>query len=175
MGAYLFTPADKMAVEIRQIREEDVEGFHTAMDIVAREHRWLALLQAPPIENARAFVRRSIEKGYPQLVAVADGKIVGWCNVPPSSREVMAHVGELFMGLVPAWRGQGVGTRLLRQALLAADAFGYLRVELGVFATNTQATSLYRNVGFVEEGVKRRAIRIGSVFHDEIIMARLKA
>jgi RimJ/RimL family protein N-acetyltransferase len=138
-----------MAIEVRQIREEDIDGFHAAVDV--REHKYLALLEAPPMERAT---------------------VVGWCNIPPATREVMAHVGDLFMGLLPQWRGQGLGERLLRESLVAADAFGYLRVELGVFASNTRATALYRKAGFVEEGTKRRAILINGVFHDEIIMAR---
>jgi L-amino acid N-acyltransferase YncA len=163
-----------MAIEIRQIREEDIESFRAAIDMVAQERKYLALLQAPSIEQASAFVRRNIEKGYPQLVAVSDQQVVGWCNIPPASREVMAHVGELFMGLLAEQRGQGLGERLLRASLAAADAFGYLRIELGVFASNARAASLYRKVGFVEEGTKRRAILINGVFFDEIIMARLR-
>jgi RimJ/RimL family protein N-acetyltransferase len=164
-----------MMVEIRQIREDDTEGFRAAIDIVARERRYLAVLQAPSIDNVRAFVRRSIANGYPQIVAVVDGKVVGWCNVPPASRAVSAHVGDLFMGILPEWRRKGLGERLLRQALHAADAFGYLRVELGVFAANPGAAALYRKLGFVEEGTKRNAILIDGVFHDEIIMARLRS
>jgi RimJ/RimL family protein N-acetyltransferase len=163
-----------MTIEVRQIREEDIVSFHAAIDVVAREHKYLALLEAPPIDRATAFVQRNIEKGYPQLVAVSDRQVVGWCNIPPAAREVMAHVGDLFMGLLPAYRGHGLGARLLREALTAADAFGYLRIELGVFATNTNAAALYRRAGFVEEGTKRRAVLIDGVFHDEIIMARLR-
>ena len=163
-----------MTIEVRQIREEDIESFHAAVDVVARERKYLALLEAPPIERARGFVQRNIEKGYPQLVAITDREVIGWCNIPPASREVMAHVGDLFMGLLPQWRGQGLGERLLRESLVAADAFGYLRVELGVFADNPRAAALYRKAGFVEEGIKRRAILINGIFHDEIIMARLR-
>jgi RimJ/RimL family protein N-acetyltransferase len=163
-----------MTIEVRQIREEDIGSFHAAIDAVAREHRYLALLEAPPIERATAFVRRNIEKNYPQLVAISNKQVIGWCNIPPASREVMAHVGDLFMGLLPPWRGQGLGGRLLRESLAAADAFGYLRIELGVIAGNTHAAALYRKAGFVEEGIKRRAILINGVFHDEVIMARLR-
>lgn len=163
-----------MTIEVRPIRAEDIESFHAAVDVVARERKFIARLQAPPIEQVRAFIQRNIEKGFPQYIAVDDRLVVGWCNIPPMAREVAAHVGDLFMGLLPAWRGQGVGGRLLREALAAADAFGYLRIELGVFADNAPAAALYRKVGFVEEGTKRRAVLIDGVFHDEIIMARLR-
>src|SRR5215213_1078613 len=120
-----------MSLTLRQIQDGDIDGFRAAIDLVARERRYLALVQAPPIEQVRAFVKRNIENGYPQIVAVAEDKIVGWCNVPPASRAVSAHVGDLFMGLLAEWRGRGLGEQLLRQALQAADAFGFLRVELG--------------------------------------------
>ena len=86
----------------------------------------------------------------------------------------MAHVGILGMALLPAYRGRGLGWRLMAEALTTADAFGFSRVQLGVFASNERAVALYRNMGFVEEGVRRRMILIDGVFHDEIMMARVK-
>jgi RimJ/RimL family protein N-acetyltransferase len=163
-----------MTTEFRQIRVNETEAFRAAVDAVARERKYLALLEAPPIEQVRAFVKRNVELGYPQIIALMDDAVVGWCNVPPASRAVSTHVGDLFMGLLPEWRGKGIGERLLRHAMHAADLFGFQRVELGVFATNAAAAALYRKVGFVEEGIKRKAILIDGVYHDEIIMARLK-
>ena len=163
-----------MTIEVRLIRAEDIESFHATVDVVARERQFIARLEAPPIEQVRGFIQRNIEKGFPQIVAVSDRQVVGWCNIPPMAREVAAHVGDLFMGLLPEWRGQRLGERLLREALAAADAFGYRRIELGVFADNANAAALYRKAGFVEEGIKRRAVLIDGVFYDEIIMARLR-
>ncbi|MCP3381177.1 MULTISPECIES: GNAT family N-acetyltransferase [unclassified Bradyrhizobium] len=162
-----------MTVEFRQIQVADTDAFRAAVDIVARERKYIALVEAPPIEQVRTFVARNVERGYPQIVAVAGGAVVGWCNVPPAGRAVSAHVGDLFMGLVPEFRGKGFGELLLRQAVQAADVFGFRRIELGVFATNTAAAALYRKAGFVEEGTKRMAILLDGIYHDEIIMARL--
>jgi len=162
-----------MTVEFRQIEIADTDAFRAAVDSVARERRYIALTEAPPVEQVRAFVTRNVERGCPQIVAVVDGAVIGWCNVPPASRAVSAHVGDLFMGLLPDFRGKGYGERLLRQAVQAADVFGFRRIELGVFATNTAAAALYRKVGFVEEGTKRMAILVDGTYYDEIIMARL--
>ncbi|QPF89951.1 GNAT family N-acetyltransferase [Bradyrhizobium commune] len=163
-----------MTVEFRQIEIADTDAFRAAIDIVARERKYIALTEAPPIEQVRAFVTRNVERGYPQIIAVIDGAVVGWCNVPPASRAVSAHVGDLFMGLLPDVRGRGFGEQLLRQAVQAADTFGFRRIELGVFASNVAAAALYRKIGFVEEGTKRMAILVDGTYHDEIIMARLK-
>ena len=55
-----------MTIEFRQIRVNDTEAFRAAVDAVARERKYLALLEAPPIEQVRAFVKRNVELGYPQ-------------------------------------------------------------------------------------------------------------
>ena len=69
------------AVEIVPIRQEHIEGFHKTLDFVARERLYLSFLEAPPLESTRAFILDNIKKGYPQLVAVLGGEVVGWCDV----------------------------------------------------------------------------------------------
>jgi RimJ/RimL family protein N-acetyltransferase len=158
-------------IEIRQIQEPDIGAFYETFSAVVKERRYLAFLEPPPIDQTRVFVRRNIEGSVPHLVAIDDGKLVGWCDVTPIGRDVLSHVGVLGIAIHPDWRDQGLGGRLLRSALDAAWAFGYLRVELGVFSHNPRARALYRKLGFVEEGVRRRRILIDGDFHDEIIMA----
>jgi len=128
-----------VAIDIVPIREGLIEGFHAALDVVARERLYLALIEAPPIEAVRQFVCRNIANGYPQLLALADGRVVGWYGVTPNSRPTEQHCGVLGMGLLPAWRGRGLGKRLLEQTLQAARAFGLTRVELRVRADNGRA------------------------------------
>ena len=38
------------------------------------ERRYLAFLEAPPLEATRAFILDIIEQGYPQLVALSGGE-----------------------------------------------------------------------------------------------------
>jgi hypothetical protein len=42
-------------IEIVPISPAHIEGFHRTLDLVARERRYLALLEAPPLESMRAF------------------------------------------------------------------------------------------------------------------------
>lgn len=164
-----------MSIVIRQIREEDIDSFYETFSVVVRERRFLGFFEPPPPAQTQAFCLNNIAKGYPQLVAKSDERVVGWCDITSPGREVLSHVGILGIAVHPDWRGQGIGERLMLQALEAADAFGFERLELGVLQHNRPAQSLYRKLGFVVEGVRRRRLRIGDVYHDEIIMARLKA
>jgi hypothetical protein len=76
------------AVEIVPVAQGHIESFHQALDIVARERRYLAFLEAPPIESTRGFIFNNIEHGYPQLVALSAGEVVGWCDVIPKPRPI---------------------------------------------------------------------------------------
>jgi RimJ/RimL family protein N-acetyltransferase len=161
----------EMTVEIRAITANDIEGFHRAVDVVARERKYLAFLEAPPLANTREFVLENIAKDNPQFVATADGGVVGWCDVVRESRPIHAHAGVLGMGLLPAYRGRGYGRTLIETTLHAAELAGFKRVELSVHADNPRAIALYERVGFVREGIKRRAMCIDGRFGDAIMMA----
>jgi RimJ/RimL family protein N-acetyltransferase len=50
---------------------------------------------------------------------------------------------------------------------------GIERIELEVLASNTAAIRLYEKVGFVHEGVKRRARHLDGAWDDNVMMALL--
>jgi RimJ/RimL family protein N-acetyltransferase len=160
-------------VIIRPITTADVTGFHAALDVVARERKYLLMTEAPPLASTFAFVDANIKNRIPQLVAVDGESIVGWCDMLPGGRPSLAHVGSVGMGLLPSHRGRGLGEDLLRRTLDGGRAFGLKKAKLGVFATNIRATALYCKVGFVEEGVCRNAVCIDGVYLDEILMGLL--
>lgn len=160
-----------MILEIRPITPDDIEGFHHAVDTVARERKYLAFLEAPPLASTVEFVLENIGKGNPQFVAIADGGVAGWCDIVRQTRAIHAHAGVLGMGLLPPFRGQGHGRRLIEATLQAAQSAGFSRVELTVHADNTRAIALYERIGFLREGIKRRATCIDGRFGDTIMMA----
>jgi ribosomal protein S18 acetylase RimI-like enzyme len=61
----------------------------------------------------------------------------------PKPLPIHRHVGVLGMGLLPAYRGQGIGRRLLHRTLGAARTGGLSRVELTVREDNVGAIALY--------------------------------
>jgi ribosomal protein S18 acetylase RimI-like enzyme len=162
-----------MTIDIVPIREDLIEGFHAALDAVCRERIYLAFLEAPPIEETRAFLRGNMARGAPQLVATTADRVVGWCDVNPNERPTMRHGGVLGIGLLGEYRGRGLGEKLMLMTLEAAHTFGLTRVELSVRHDNARALRLYRKVGFEIEGQKRRAVLVDGVYHDLIFMGLL--
>jgi RimJ/RimL family protein N-acetyltransferase len=162
-----------MPVDIVPIEESHIEGFHRALDFVARERRYLAFLEAPPLESTRSFVLDNIRRGHPQFVALSAGDVVGWCDVLPKGRPIYAHTGILGVALLPRFRGQGIGAELIRRGLAAAKAFGFHRVELTVREDNRNAIVLYDRIGFTTEGLQRDAVRVDGVYGNVVLMALL--
>jgi ribosomal protein S18 acetylase RimI-like enzyme len=164
---------EPLPIEIAQVREEHVAGCHAALDVVARERRYLTFLEAPPIESSREFIRGSIASRNPHFVALEGDRVVGWCDVRPRERPVTRHCGVLGIGVVPEWRERGLGRRLIERTLEAARAFPLARVELAVRADNDRAIALYRKVGFEVEGRRQRAMLVDGVYYDDMIMGLL--
>ena len=162
-----------MAWTIAPIAEEHIDGYWTAVDSVARERRYLAMLEGPPLERTRAFVLRNLREDRPHFIALEQGCVIGWCDIASFDRPLYAHSGMLGMGVVAAHRGRGIGEALIRAALEKARAKGLTRVELAVRAGNTPARALYEKLGFVLEGVQRNAVRIDGRFEDQLSMALL--
>jgi hypothetical protein len=51
-----------MNFEIIPISEEHVNDFWSAVDSVAREHKYLAFLEGPPINTTKDFVLQNISR-----------------------------------------------------------------------------------------------------------------
>ena len=71
-----------------------------------------------------------------------EGNSIGTARLLPDG-----HIGR--MAVLPAWRGRGVGSELLRCLLNHARRLGHDRVKL---SAQDHAMAFYRRHGFVEQG-----------------------
>lgn len=159
------------SVRIEPMTLDHVAGYRRVLDIVARERKYLTMLEARPEPDTVRFVKSNLENGNPMMVALAGGTVIGWCDIRREFFPSRAHRGTLGMGLLPEWRGRGVGRRLLEATLAQARRSGFKRIELDVYADNSRAIALYEKAGFAREGIVRDASLIDSVFRDAILMA----
>ena len=164
-----------MTYRIVPIAEEHIPGFRAAVDVVARERKYLAFLEAPPLGDVTRFVLHNIECGYPQFVVLSADTVVGWCDVLPNrTRVIYSHCGTLGIGLLPEFRGKGIGRQLMQRTIDAAFAFGLTRVELSVREDNVNAIALYKSLGFEIEGLHRSAVCIEGQYENLYSMALLR-
>jgi GNAT superfamily N-acetyltransferase len=145
--------------KIIPISEEHIESFREAVGSVAREGKFLAFLDAPSLEMSRTFVLENLQGNWPHVVAISEGKVVGWCDITSLHRPVFEHAGALGIGVLAP--------------INKARAKGLTRIELTVREHNSPAIALYEKIGFVREGLHRNAVRIGNEYENHISMALL--
>ena len=83
------------------------------------------------------------------LVAEVDGKIVGavWTRIMDDYGHIDDQTPSLAISLYKEYRGQGIGTELLRRMLERLSSDGYRRVSLSVQKMN-YALRMYEKAGF---------------------------
>jgi len=162
-----------MDYEILPITKVYIESFNAAVGSVARERKYLAFLDAPPLEMSKEFVTENLRENWPHFIAIIKDKVVGWCDITSLHQPVFAHSGTLGIGVLADYRGQGIGEDLMRAALNKAKARGLTRIELTVREHNKAAIALYKKLGFEIEGLHLNAVRLEKTYENQISMALL--
>lgn len=145
-----------MSVEIIYPSEKYFGSLHEALAVVASERVYIEMIEAPPFEKVAGFQGKLISKNGPVYYAIEEDRVVGWCDVFPYENPRLSHRGGLGMGLLPDYRGKGLGSKLLSAVLDHSKIFGLEKIELHVYTSNTSAINLYKKFGFEEEGLIKR-------------------
>ena len=124
-----------------------------------------------PDQQAELF-GSALARGDLFLIAEMNGIRIGELNLRRGSRAAFKHSAVLGMSVAREWRNKRIGSALMRSALEWAAGEGALRrIELYVFATNGPAIRLYERFGFMVEGRRKDAVRVGDGLVDDLVMA----
>ncbi|MSP50061.1 MAG: GNAT family N-acetyltransferase [Alphaproteobacteria bacterium] len=155
-------PDPAVDVAIREAAPEDGPALVAAMTAIDAETEFLGRPDEygdwPAQAGKRLGLWRERDVGV-YVLAVADGEIVGFLSAFRGGLRRAAGVVSIFkVGLRTAWRGRGIGGRLLEGAEAWARARDVHRLELRVDEENTRGLALYRRKGFQLEGSIPRSI-----------------
>jgi len=111
---------------------------------------------------------------HPVIVAEADTAVVGWGSLNVfNARPAYRHVADFSVYVERAWRGKGVGHRLLERLIETAREIGYHKMVLSTFPTNAGGVRLYERLGFSRVGVYREQGMLDGAWVDTLIMEKL--
>jgi phosphinothricin acetyltransferase len=111
---------------------------------------------------------------HPVLVAEAGGEVVGWGSLNVfNSRRAYDHVADFSLYVERAWRGRGVGGRLLETLIERAREIGFHKLVLSAFPGNPAGMAVYRRTGFREVGVYREQGRLDGRWVDTVVMEKI--
>lgn len=159
-----------MVLIVRLVSTGDAQSVQTALDSVARERRYILMVEAPALEDVQRFIDESLRSDQPYYVAADGNEIAGFCAISRRKEAGFGHVGRLGMGVVSGFRRKGLGRQLLTAAMAHGARIGMARVELEVFSSNTAAIHLYESCGFVQECVRRRVRYLDGIWNDMVQM-----
>ena len=143
-------------IKLREATLADVDRLLELLVAVAGEGRWIGTEAPVDLERRRQRMVEDVEGASAiVLVAEVDGVPVGELGLQ------LARYGVADLGMLVAagWRGRGVGTALLVEAIGRARAAGAHKLALQVWPHNTAAVALYEKFGFEREGYLRRHYR----------------
>lgn len=131
------------------------------------------------VEEEEAWIRARLEDDNSLIMVAiapgeggAEGELVALMDCTGGKRVGNRHETTLGISIKKEWRDKGIGTRLMEAALEWARGSGIVkRVQLEVFSNNERAIHLYEKVGFVREGVRRRAFRKEGKWLNSVVMA----
>jgi RimJ/RimL family protein N-acetyltransferase len=161
-----------MDIEIVYPTEKYFSSFHEVLSKVASERVYIEMIEAPPLEKVSGFQKKLISINGPVYYAIQNNCVVGWCDVFPEDNPRQSHRGGLGMGLLPEFRGKGVGSKLLKAVLEHAKKFGLEKVELNVYTTNVPAIALYKKFGFEQEGLLKKYRKLDGKYFDCLAMGK---
>ena len=158
-------------ITVRPAVPADAASFLESYRSVAAEERFIRTERVTfSVRRIRGRFRRSWTDAEATIVAVAGDRVVGSLGVRRDDHPVTRHVATLGMHVVADWRGRGIGSALLADAIAWARWAGVEKLELSVYPDNTAAIALYRRFGFVEEGTLLRHSRKSFGYVDELLM-----
>lgn len=149
-----------------------VQSYWETLDSIAKEGIYLASTQAFPMESTIEFIQSSIEKNLPHLFVIdtETDRCVGWCDAMPKG-EAMGYLGT---GLLPEYREQGIGKRLIGEIIRLSRDYGYRRINLDVRASNKRAIHVYEQLGFYTTGiVKGGLVLMGNAISEDVVQMSL--
>jgi RimJ/RimL family protein N-acetyltransferase len=150
------TGPERLAVTVREATVSDADTLVAMLAEVAAEGRWIGTEAPVDLQRRRERMVREIEgTDVIVLVAEAGGTPVGQLGL----QLTRYGVAELGMVVAAGFRGRGIGSGLLAEAVERARKAGAHKLSLQVWPHNAAAIALYERFGFQREGYLTRHYR----------------
>jgi putative acetyltransferase len=164
----------RSGITVRHARIADAARMTAYMAALLAENLdTISRRAAPTLNEERDFIRNvtARERAF-ILLALNRDEVVGMLDFHTGQRDHNRHAGGFGMSVAKAWRGRGIGRKLVARAIREAKAWpGFCRIEIECVPWNTAAIRLYESFGFIIEAHKRKALNLRGVPEDDLLMA----
>ncbi len=164
-------------ITIRQAELNDAEALLRYSEEIFEDDKFLLTTRQEiseylTVEKQKERIEKYLNKsGMIVLIAEVDGVIAGTSEVDNGNKKRRQHVGRIGMSVLKEYRGIGCGTALLQSIIeWAKEDVLIEKLGLEVFANNANAISLYKKLGFREQGKAPRELKINEDEYVDMIL-----
>ncbi len=165
-------------LEYREARKDDAKALLAYKKQVFDESEFLSRpgseYQVTVEEEAEGIVSMTCTENALIWLAIEKEEVVGCLNIRPYPLQREKHKASIGLSVKKSCRGQGIGKKLMQKAIEFFEASPLHRLELTVVKDNVQAVTLYKKLGFREEGIMKDGIKQNQTYYDILVMAMVK-
>lgn len=141
-------------MEIRDAAEGDLPGILAIYNDAVENTTAIWNETLVDLDNRRAWLRARLAQGYPVLVAIDDGAVLGYASFGDwRAFDGYRHTVEHSVYVGANTRGRGVGRALLTALIPRAAALGKHVLVAGIEAGNQPSIRLHEQLGFMRTGL----------------------
>ena len=108
-----------------------------------------------------------------RLVWEQDDEVRGWAALAPvSARDCYRGVAEVSIYVATAWRGRGLGSRLMSALVAQSEDQGIWTLYSSIFPENRATLRLHLQQGFRKVGIRERIAQRDGRWRDTLILER---
>lgn len=158
---------------IRPAREPDLPGVIGIIRLVAGESTdVIAETVAERLDYEETLFRQTPTRSRVIFVATVTEDVVGWVHLVTPSATKLTGTTELTLGVLPAYRGHGIGSHLLQRGVEWANKRGCRKVYNSLPATNEAGISFLEGNSWSVEATRPDHYDIEGELVDEVLLAR---
>lgn len=149
-------------MNIRLVEEKDYERVLAILNEAIEARAFTAQLSPATLAmRADWFIHHSAHR-HPMYVAELHGEVVGWITLTEfrAGREGFRFTSEVSYYIDSRVHRKGIGSKLMKRAIQAAQEIGYRNLVAVVFDTNIASRKLVKKHGFKLWGHMPEAVDI---------------
>ncbi len=171
-----FSAGNGMEITLRPASPDDSTGIIKTLKSPAPERSYVLTEQVGnSVQSERTYLTSLNTEKNLLLVATADSEVIGTLAAlqanegrrPESSNA--AHIG---LHIREAYRGLGIGSRMLEYSIEWAHEHGFKMLDACIFTANMVSLNVFKKAGFTEECGKSRKIRFGKECIAEVYIVK---
>lgn len=163
-------------IVIRYVTGKDLQTLHKYINAISKEQTYITF-QGEEISLKEEkkyltdFLKKIRQKEAVKLLVLHGEQLVALSDISLKEK-TEKHVGVFGITVAKEYRGEGIGKLLMNLVIQEAKkAMPKLKIiQLGIFANNGIACSLYENLGFTRYGTLPKGILHKGQYVDHIYM-----